>query len=519
MDVRRHVIKNIHGQYWWVKRVDKEGRLLCEEIKSFSDVIKNVLKIDPLTEPVYIYPIEVTEQETLSNADIQAINVLGDLLPGTQIWRAAGCSSSDNTYLLILESIVGMKYIYYICPPHLYSIRMKGNYLLPPAQDFYEENTILGIPEFSQIQWVQQMELYRIKDKLSNEKLCHMMKRLFLCVPDGRFTRLYLLEEPLQDFKGNVITIIPDALEKQCMVTWEQSFRALLDSDRILSKLLTRCDISTFFKEVYDYPCAYFNKDELTKACDILRENGYGDVASQVIALNGQCSTYAVDADISIGIRDQENVSGYMFQKYRAVTVRSVLWRPLYYEIRMYPLCGDYKYQVVEQVLSKKTAQELINCPYTNLIRGAGIKINGFPHSLIKIEDSYLDVTIHYKKADGPKSYMASYSKEKDIWIEAVKEDMDFLSNILDMFNEIAGIKEIPKHRYMIYKVIDDKVVIGSDYLMYVAVSDLECKRQIECLDLDQCFVIHYIKDVVAERSMYDSKKMSLDEFMGHFIP
>ena len=440
-DIRWHMIATNDRQFFRIEHVDRDGFLLCKSLDSIRNQAQASQRIDPLTSRVMLFPVELWGRKFLGRDEQALIRSIHDPEDTGDTTAIAGICSHRGTFLLVFESVIGIRTLYYIHGSRIFALSMKGGYILPPSQRFDPDQTVEKIRDFLQYPWISDLRFSLLKDRRASRAFTGILETIFSYIPCGALARLPLLLSDSADPYLCFCTLYGQDPARGNKIFYE--VLPMMDVGHVLGNYQTNGTslglyvITAFFSEIYDKPCAWFEPDELEKACDILEQNGFGKMNPDVKKYNGIRSTWLVDEDTWLCIRDKENSSGYSFCRLKLAPVRSSSGKDLYYEIRMFPLCSNRRYQVLFRSIKRKDCERLISHPYSNLIRGNLSLLTYHGRELLRLDDRKDQCIIYYQKIRETQTKKAVYDKAVKQFLNADREDLYFLMCVIEAVNDI----------------------------------------------------------------------------------
>ena len=521
VDIRTRLVRDGSGKIFRIEKIDREGYVYGRDVDGYIKDAKALLKIDPLTQCVHMSNYSLMGRDFFSEAELGSIAGLNRGV-GEKLWNAVAYKSSRDTYVLVFESIIGMRYIYYIKYPDIYGIRIKGGYLIHTESDYLDES-ISGISEFGKSEstsWIRKATLYKCRNVSANPNLMQVLGRLLFACPEEYLVKLRLWGKNFAstDLIGTVSYV--NDIDKEVIICRQSEAVGIAEGFNYHDRI-SRQVISRFFENVYDKPCPYFEKDELEKARDILIQNGYTSIADSLVKYNGVRANFYINDDEYLCIRDRDTESGYSLYRLKINQVKTIMGKRLYYEIRMYPLCDERRFQVVFRSVRYESCLRLIGHPYPNLIRGNGIYLKGeYDRFIVGLRDEYSTFTIKYRNTDeASKTLSAVYDKELGRFVGDVRsEDLEFLERALGSFDDMSGVRSLYKTRYLVYEVKDNRVIVSSDNLLFASLSGFSCAKELSSYENGKYYIVKYKGSEVSAKTLYNPKAGvlgTLDKFFS----
>ena len=515
-DLRSCVVE-YKNEYYIILNVDVTGRLVCRTINGFMSGSSDCILINPLLNRVYKTNIRVFGPDIVTRNEKLLITGLISNSSYPDVWKMQGYRDK-NKFLLVIESIVGIRHIFYITSDCIYCSSIKGGHFIKEDNMIDRNSPLKGVKGFSNysgMSWLREVEFYKIKNISPDPNYIEVLGRLFSYSFDNSIVRFKAIEDVVTEKELSICSIADGSRSVLIKLNMLKSELNSM-SEKLEKCQLARKDIKDYFDYVYDKPTAYFsNREELADVCNVLILNGYADIVSSLIKYNGVRANFYLSDTESICILDGNGKSGYSVCRLMMVCVHSFCGKPMYYELRLYPLCESSSYRVVFTTKDYELCCTMLIYPYPNLILNNGISIRGYTDKyLMSIKDDYSTVSFRYKRYEGNnlKIVKCTYNKGTNEWVCPYKDDLGYLNTVLNSFDKIAGIKNIVSKHYCVYSINEDKVVMSDERVIFSSKSLKSLRRYLSSVT-DKCLVVAYKYDKAVIKNVY-SPSVSAERFI-----
>ena len=516
-DLRSCVIE-YKNSFYIVLNVDVTGRLVCRTIEGFMSGSSSCVSINPLLNRVYKTDIRIFGPDIITRNEKLLITGLIANSSYPDVWKMTGYRNK-NRFLLIIESIVGIRHIFCISSDSIYCSSIKGGHFIKDSSMVDIESSVTNIQWFSNyssLSWVKNIEFYKLKGISPNPNYIEVLGRLFSYSFDNSVVRFKAIENVVTEKELSICSIADKSSSTLIRLdSLESELKGI--SESLNKTQITREDIKDYFDYVYDKPTAYFsNREELADVCNVLILNGYADIVSSLIKYNGVRANFYLNDTESICILDENGKSGYSVCRLKMVGVHSFCGKIMYYELRLYPLCGNNSYKVVFTTTDYNLCCSMLTYPYPNLILNNGLSVRGYKNKyLMSVKDEYSTVSFKYKRYEGDslKIVKCTYHKDTEEWVCPYKEDIGYLNTLLNSFDKISCIKRIILKHYRVYLIENDKIVMSNENIVFSSKSLKTLRRYLSSAS-DKCLVVAYKRDKAVIKNVY-SPDITAEKFIS----
>lgn len=518
MDLKGRLVSKGEN-YYILDKIDDYGVIHAKSAIGAVSSSSKRYSIDPFESKVMLYDERYCGYEEFSDEEMKSLLELDKRVSLREVDRVVGYKNERQDYLLVFYMNTGRIHILFLTFPEVYGLVINKGKLDMDRNEFDFSCSISDIGKrFPDVRWLENAKVFKYINGETNPCVLETIGRMLHDFSVNSKVLLPILQNynygegsryamKIKGKSGNML-VNPYALN------WD--FPKL----KIKGTRVSRKFLAEYLESSYNHPCAYFNDEELEKVLEILKINGYEEIVEDVRMGNGKRSNFKVESTGErVCIMDANKGPLYSLHKLVIAPVKSAIGIPLYYEIRMYPLCGNASYRVLFSSCLLESCNKIIEYPYANLIRGNLLEVRDYFFSITRVIDTNVDITIRYTYhgARG-KVFSATYMKGSGEWKYIEKSttgyDEKFLSKLLDIFDSVAKVKKIVSERYVVYYKDDNGFILDDVHNVGVTTSFANCRNIIMGSDKENFLIVKYIikedEDVKENTWVYSKSQRNL---------
>lgn len=432
-----------------VSGMNVDGVLNCFLINDMLKSNKKMYSLDPLVAIVKDTGINLLGIEEFSYLETSLLSIIDRYLDRKTVVRVVGYKSEYGRYMLVAYCSNSVIHMLDIGQSSVYGLILDNGKVYLPEDMFDRFNIKENVAKhYPGVDWTKYARFYKVSYEVS-PVIMETLGRIFHGISCYSKVDLPLL------IGGEGI----------CFKIQNEDSIIVDTEDNILKGMSYReislTMLSEYMETYYDYPCIHLSDEELEKVKGILETYGYGSIFNRLKEFNGIQSNFEIkENEEYVCIRDYGDDRTYSLHILRLNTVFSVNGIPLYYEIRMYPLCGSDSYIVVYSSRTRENCEAVLHLRYGNLIRGRLMKFKSYPYEITNVADTDTSISIRYTLRNSKKICEGVYNKKFMKWeYKSVFEeiDKDYLNVVLGVFDRIAGVKTYIPEKYSVYRIVGNR--------------------------------------------------------------
>lgn len=499
--VGRLLISN--NKLYRVSEMSVSGVLKCILLKDMLKINKIMYELDPLTSVVKDTCINVIDMEEFSREELSFLSDIDKYLAIEEVIRIIGYRSEYSRYLFVVYCNNNIIHIIDIGQNDIYGLILNNGKVFLPEDLFNRYDIKEDVTKhYLNVSWTKSARFFKMNYQLS-PNVVETIGRLF---------------HNIRYYEKVDFPLLKNCSGGYCLKIENEDGYLVDKEDNILKQLYYReiglSLLSEYMESYYNYPSIRLDEDELEKVKGILESYGYTGVYNRLKEFNGIQSNFVVkDGEESVCIKDSGIGHIYSLHKLKLCSVVSSNGIPMYYEIRMYPLCGSDSYIVVYSSVSRKNCESLLRLKYGNLIRGRLLKIKKYPYEVTSVVDTSTTISIRYTIRDSKRICEGVYNKKFGMWEQKSKfdeGDIDFLWSILAIFDKIANVRSYVQEKYSVYRVIGNRFCLERHFCIGSSSSFQGSKNIINNFTGDKFLIVKWVEDVNEGMWMFSKKDKAI---------